>query len=441
MKRISIPINDSSQLPDNIKDMIPLAEDGSIPALMGLGDFFETIGENKTNETAMDCYQTAVKLIKESHDCPKIECKELPCITKKDIQARIMKYRDSEQVTKSKHNKRGGIYMLYIDCFDDDKIIPFYIGKTNSFSKRLNQHVNGINKLASLTKKKYNCLIEEGEYDGMYLYCKIYSFLCRHNCTIDDVKMVILEDIEKEKERSMREDYYILQLKAPFFGFNQYLFQTHLAEHRSLNLLKDADDIEIITNIMKEEVAQIPILYQYGYCEFNTIMTLPIESSMCNSVLYEIDGLNEYMDVLRKSRYELIEHISKSRDLIIQAENEVKEGIVTVIPNPVADKARECLRKMFSDMIEPEILIEECVDAIFYPDSISSAKLWKEAKSKGYWEDPIYEFKKNYSDLYDICQNSPRPIPPADTFEKKIRLYYRINLQNIYRKYFLIETS
>ena len=52
-----------------------------------------------------------------------------------------------EIINQNKHNevnrktifKESGIYMLYVDCFDDDNIIPFYIGQTNNFQERYNK--------------------------------------------------------------------------------------------------------------------------------------------------------------------------------------------------------------------------------------------------------------------------------------------------------------
>ena len=375
----------------------------------------------------------------EDCDDPTIIDVEIPSDIKRKIKEKVLGFRYHEQVTKSKHTKKGGIYMLYVDCFDDGPIIPFYIGKTVSFSKRYSQHINGINKLMSLTRKKYNILVEEGEYAGNYLYNKIYAYLDAHGCTLDDVKMVILEENLKDKDRSEREDFYIQSLMAPFFGFNQFLFQTHLAEHQTLNLIKDVKAVEEITNTMKKEISMIPLLYSYGYCELNTILTLPLSDMPIDSSLYQINNLDKYMMVLRNSRYEIINYISKVNRIVLRARKEVDEKIITITPNPAADKAKHCFEDMFTGLTDVEKLTELCVNTIFFPDSMSSVRLWAEAKRKGFWEDPIYEFKKRYPEVNDECQNSRRPIPPADTVDKKINLLYREIMLEYYQKFLFVK--
>ena len=440
MKRISIAFGNDNDLSPEIKDLIKDSENGSIPALLKMGDLFEDsckIPQNK--EKALFCFQNAARIMIEDNGCPTIVYDEIPSDIKRKITEKVLGFRYHEQVTKSKHTKKGGIYMLYVDCFDDGPIIPFYIGKTNSFSKRYNQHINGINRLTSLTRKKYNILVEEGEFVGNYLYNKIYAYLDAHGCTVNDVKMVILEEVSREKDRSEREDFYIQSMMAPFFGFNQFLFQTHLAEHQTLNLIKDAEAIEEITNTMKKEISMIPLLFRYGYCELNTILTLPLSDMLMDSSLYQINDVDKYMMALRGSRYEIIDHIEEVNEMILKAQKEVDEKIVTFTPNPAADKAKQCFEDMFTGLTDVEKLKELCVNTVFFPDSISSVKLWAEAKSKGFWEDPMYEFKKRYPEVNDECQNSHRPVPPADTVEKKVNLFYRRIMLQYYQKFLFVK--
>ncbi len=93
---------------------------------------------------------------------------------------------------------------------------------------------------------------------------------------------------------------------------------------------------------------------------------------------------------------------------------------------------------MFHEIQDPDKLIELCVDALFDPKSISSVKVWSEAKKKGFWDDPLYEFKKRYPDISRICQESPRPVPPANTAEKKIALWYKDIMRAYYKKFFFV---
>ena len=56
----------------------------------------------------------------------------------------------SKIVTNKSNYKTCGIYMLYVDNFNDDKILPIYIGKVNkgtkkrSFQNRYKEHLTQI---------------------------------------------------------------------------------------------------------------------------------------------------------------------------------------------------------------------------------------------------------------------------------------------------------
>ena len=43
---------------------------------------------------------------------------------------------EKKEVTRDTDYNFSGVYMLYIDDFSDDKILPIYIGQTKDFQKR-----------------------------------------------------------------------------------------------------------------------------------------------------------------------------------------------------------------------------------------------------------------------------------------------------------------
>ena len=57
---------------------------------------------------------------------------------------RIIEQNKTNEVTSNSNLIEAGIYMLYVDSFDDDTIIPFYIGQTNNFQKRHKEHFSEI---------------------------------------------------------------------------------------------------------------------------------------------------------------------------------------------------------------------------------------------------------------------------------------------------------
>ncbi len=219
------------------------------------------------------------------------------------------------------------------------------------------------------------------------------------------------------------------------FGFNQYLFFTHLAE------LQPADNniegpIGDILDLMKKEIPNIAFDYEYGYNAVNVALTMPLLGIHGKEAAYlSVRGLDAYLDFLTGYRSEIKEYIKRYDSLVERAYCEEAEGLVTITPCPAADLARSRLGEMFNEIKDPDKLIELCVDAIFDPKSISSVKVWSEAKKKGFWNDPLYEFKKRYPDVYRICQRSPKPVQPADTAEKKISLWYK-NLMKVYYEEF-----
>ena len=59
---------------------------------------------------------------------------------KNKIKELIKENKDKEISNKTKYNS-AGIYLLYVDNFSDNKIIPFYIGQTVDLQKRYKKHL------------------------------------------------------------------------------------------------------------------------------------------------------------------------------------------------------------------------------------------------------------------------------------------------------------
>ena len=111
--------------------------------------------------------------------------------------------------------------MLYVDCFDDETIIPFYIGQTSNFQDRHKKHFSEIMALNRLNRECYAYALFADLYNGHNRPCKIFSFMVNHGCTLKDLHMIVLDVASEENERLELEQKYINELYAPFFGFNQ----------------------------------------------------------------------------------------------------------------------------------------------------------------------------------------------------------------------------
>lgn len=158
----------------------------------------------------------------------------------------------------------AGIYMLYIDSFSDDKIIPFYIGQTNDFQNRHQQHLTEIMALNRCLRANYEYALHKNVYHGNYRACKIFSYMVEHNCTFNDLHMIILDVIEDENERKIAEKRHIDQLKSPFVGFNQinsvsmsFFYSYGDLSQTEFDIIRNADVDDFIEYV------------DYGYNVFN----------------------------------------------------------------------------------------------------------------------------------------------------------------------------
>lgn len=119
-----------------------------------------------------------------------------------------------------------GIYMLYIDDFSDDSVIPIYVGKTVNFKQRLKQHCRDVDTLNKTAVVDYKIGFLRGvygmrcPYEGQYKACKIFKYMLDHKCSWADLRMVVLEVCEKE-QLAEKEQFWIEELHPAYVGFNQ----------------------------------------------------------------------------------------------------------------------------------------------------------------------------------------------------------------------------
>lgn len=133
----------------------------------------------------------------------------------------IIEQNKTNEVTRDSRFCKAGVYMLFVDCFTDDLIIPFYIGQTSNFQKRHKQHFSEVMALNRLHRECYEYALYADLYNGHARPCKIFSYMVNHGCSLKDLHMIVLEVIENEQTRHEAEQKYIDNLYAPFFGFNQ----------------------------------------------------------------------------------------------------------------------------------------------------------------------------------------------------------------------------
>ena len=82
---------------------------------------------------------------------------------------------DYEELTPFTKCNFSGIYMIFIDNFKDEKIIPIYIGETKHFQQRYREHFAKLLKLNRMSYDEYCDYIRSKEAEHDYLYCKIFN--------------------------------------------------------------------------------------------------------------------------------------------------------------------------------------------------------------------------------------------------------------------------
>lgn len=169
-------------------------------------------------------------------------------------------------VSQKKSCQESGIYLLYVDNFEDKNIIPFYIGQTVNFQQRFKKHIDDIKKLTKYTYAEYHNIFFwsatsfKRAFEGKYRACKIFKYIVDHNCSIDDVKMIVLEKCHKEV-LTEREHYYLSEYRPAFFGFNQIATITERFLYR--------DEPGKKRLLIEEDYQCFEKYIEYGYSTFN----------------------------------------------------------------------------------------------------------------------------------------------------------------------------
>lgn len=168
------------------------------------------------------------------------------------------------EVNRDSQHKRAGVYMIYIDNFDSETIIPFYIGQTKNFQERHKKHLTELMSLNRLRSDCYEYAVLKDLYNGKARACKIFSYMVNHQCTLNDWHMIILDEIDDDNERELKEQHYIDSLYAPYFGFNQLNYVLHRIAYDFGKITKD----ELVESA-KADATMILQFARFGYTYYN----------------------------------------------------------------------------------------------------------------------------------------------------------------------------
>ncbi|MEK4083779.1 excinuclease ABC subunit C [Psychrobacillus sp. FSL K6-1415] len=181
-----------------------------------------------------------------------------------------------EVTPETKHNI-AGIYMIYIDNFTSEKIVPIYIGQSKDIQRRYKQHFSEIIALNRLSYDEYNKYFfskNSSFYEGKLKSCKIFKYMLENNCTLLDFRMVILEEVEEE-DLDEKEQEYFQRLLPSFFGFNQLNSFIKQLKFRFSNSQMNNSEKDDYLNILLEDVKGIYSYYENGFTRFNFEHSIP----------------------------------------------------------------------------------------------------------------------------------------------------------------------
>ena len=185
------------------------------------------------------------------------------------------------EVTSRTKYKIGGIYMLYVDNFEDDKIIPFYIGQASDIQDRHKSHMKEIFSINRLDSEFYEDAVLYNYYEGNYKSCKIFKYLIEHECTLKDVHMVILEECEDEHKRLKLENWYIDEYLTSYFGFNQ------------INSITLPEGYAAEKKYFEKDILNIKKYINYGFNKFNYLVAKKIFEYFEPNLLQELRQIEE----------------------------------------------------------------------------------------------------------------------------------------------------
>lgn len=352
------------------------------------------------------------------------------------------------EVTPGTKHTFSGIYMIYIDHFTSEKIVPIYIGQAKDIQRRYKQHFSEILALNRLSYEEYHnyfFLKSKSFYDGNFKSCKIFKYMIENKCTLQDFHMIILEEVEEEYLDEKEQEYF-KRLLPSFFGFNQLNSLLKQLKFRISNSDISKSDIEDYLSVLQEDIKGIYSYYEYGFTRFNLEYSMPKDIShllkekeqLDNDILLKFDEVNLSLYELCKRyipTFEVLQnYYEKSKEYKIAKDK--YNVALDLLNGEISEKFRE-LKIYYEEAIELFIysIIEE--DKAKYRDLFKNYLKSKKCKLNFYklYDEQVKDVNKRleekntkyipYSealDLYRETEDQVRPkrykmIYPSSQFE------------------------
>lgn len=226
----------------------------------------------------------------------------------------VIKNSNNNEINNNSNNKNIGIYMIYIDNFNDDKIIPIYIGQTDygknrNFQNRYKEHLQEVMALNRLKYDYYKYVLLCNFYDGHYKACKIFQYMVDHDCTLKDFHMIVLEELDINNNNiqellDKKEQEYFSKYLPAFFGFNQTNTVIESAKEVFSSIKENGKYVKSdkLLRYELEDCENFIKYFGYGYTKFNYYHCFPkthIIEENDKKISYELKAKKD----LLKSKY------------------------------------------------------------------------------------------------------------------------------------------
>lgn len=289
--------------------------------------------------------------------------------------------KECKEITNKTQYNTSGIYMIYINNFEDNKVLPIYIGQTEDFQRRYKQHLSEIMALNRFDYRTYKIMFSNLYYDGRYKSCKIFKYMIEHNCTLKDFHMVLLEEVENDK-LDKREQEYFRNFYPEYFGFNQI---------NSTSLFKKKMTIKEYLNLVYEDSINIKKFWNYGFTKENYLIGFykePLSEETLGLIRVYNSGYTSENYLTRKP---LILDLAENKELLNKININIKELAAENSTNKYK-KYEQLIPKLESMKQNLKINIKEAEEKI---------KKSSKRKIEKYFEENNLSINLKYNDVID----------------------------------------
>ena len=255
-----------------------------------------------------------------------------------------------EEINEVSNVTSRGIYLIYIDEFLSNTILPIYVGQTENFQKRYKEHIS---KLLTLNRIDYNTLKEQLDtfwdivnvFERNYLYLKIFKYLIDNNLTLDNIHMVILKKCDSNDDLDTLELEYINKFSSSYFGFNQLNSVSLIKKYNGFISSFVNKNNTMITSVIEQDLINYDQYRTFGFNEFNYWLLIRLVNNeypfpnFFQKKILEIK--NYYLNILPKVNEEDLVKLCDDNKKYINLRNCIEKNLELEIEKIIPDEEKK----------------------------------------------------------------------------------------------------